>query len=54
MSISQSVFGTMPDGKTVNLYTMTQDGISVSVTEYGARITDIQFHDTHVDRKSVV
>lgn len=48
MSITQSVFGTMPDGKTVHLYTMEQDGISVSVTEYGARITDIQFEGTHV------
>ncbi len=48
MSITQSVFGTMPNGSTVNLYTLTQDGISVSVTEYGARITDILYEGTHV------
>lgn len=48
MSITKSLFGTMPDGTNVNLYTLTQDGISVSITEYGARITKILFHGTSV------
>lgn len=48
MSISKSMFGTMPDGTNVHLYTLSQDGISVSITEYGARITKILFHGTSV------
>ena len=48
MSITKSLFGTMEDGSNVNLYTMSQDGISVSITEYGARITKILFNDTSV------
>ena len=47
MSITKSLFGTL-DGKDVNLFTMTQDGISVSITEYGARITKIIFDNTSV------
>ena len=45
MSITKSLFGTL-DGKEVNLFTMTQDGISDSITEYGARITKIIFDNT--------
>ena len=48
MSITKSLFGNMPDGTAVSLYTMTQDGISVSVTEYGARITKVLFDGVSV------
>ena len=48
MSITKTIFGTMEDGKEVALYTLTQEGISVSITEYGARITQIVFNGTSV------
>ena len=42
MSIQQTLFGNMPDGTPIHLYTMSGDGISVSVIEYGARIARLQ------------
>jgi aldose 1-epimerase len=39
-------FGTMPDGATVKLFTLSNaSGLRVSITEYGAIITDIQAPD---------
>lgn len=48
MSITKSLFGTMPDGSDVCLYTLAQDDITVCITEYGARITKVLFNNTSV------
>ncbi len=48
MSITKSLFGTMPDGKEVCLYTLAQDDIAVCITEYGARITKLLVNNTSV------
>ena len=42
MSIQKSVFGKMPDGREVGLYTMTNhSGASVTMTNYGAIVTRV-------------
>ena len=42
MSIQKSVFGKMPDGREIGLYTMTNhSGASVTMTNYGAIVTSI-------------
>lgn len=46
--ITKSLFGNMPDGSEVCLYTLAQDGMTVCITEYGARITKILFNNTSV------
>ncbi len=48
MSITKSLFGTMPDGSEVRLYTMTGGKTSVSITEYGARIAKVLFDGVSV------
>ena len=40
--IQKSAFGTMPDGQTVDLYTLTnRPGMTVKITNYGGRIVSI-------------
>jgi len=40
--VSMSTFGKMPDGETVNLYTLTnRSGMKVAITNYGGRIVSI-------------
>ncbi len=41
MNVKQSVFGTLPDGKIVNQFIISNDKMSFSVIEYGAIITSI-------------
>ncbi len=48
MSITKTLFGNMPDGSEVCLYTLAQDNMTVCVTEYGARITKLLFNNTSV------
>ena len=53
--IEKKVFGQMPCGTEVYLYTLTNKiGASVSVSTYGGYITSIIVPDKDGDRKSVV
>jgi aldose 1-epimerase len=46
MNISRQVFGSMPDGREVGLYKLTNDqGAEVSITNYGGAITSIMVPD---------
>ena len=46
MSLDEKIFGHMPDGTTVGIYTLkNQAGVAVKVTEYGAIITEIHAPD---------
>ncbi len=45
MNVKQNIFGSMPDGKTVNQYVISNDKMSFSVIEYGAIITSISVPD---------
>ena len=45
-SIRRSTFGKMPDGQTIQLYTLTnRQGMQVAVTNYGARVVSIRVPD---------
>jgi aldose 1-epimerase len=46
--IKRSVFGKMPNGQEVSLYTLTnRNGMKVEITNYGARIVSIVVPDRH-------
>jgi aldose 1-epimerase len=53
--IKRSVFGKMPDGQEVNLYTLTNsDGMQVAITNYGGRIVSIMAPDRNGKMADVV
>src|SRR5947208_3793629 len=43
--VTKSELGKMPDGTTVDLYTLTSDGIEASIMTYGARVVSIKTPD---------
>jgi len=46
MSLDEKIFGQMPDGAPVRIYTLkNQNGVMVKITEYGAIITEIHAPD---------
>ena len=53
--IKRSVFGKMPDGQQVDLYTLTNaNGMQVGITNYGGRIVSILVPDRHGNMADVV
>jgi aldose 1-epimerase len=44
-AVSKSTFGTTPDGKAVDLYTLKGEGIEASIMTYGARVVSIKTAD---------
>jgi aldose 1-epimerase len=53
--IKRSVFGKMPDGQEVHLYTLTNsNGMQVAITNYGARIVSILVPDRNGKMADVV
>jgi aldose 1-epimerase len=53
--IKRSVFGKMPDGQEVHLYTLTNaNGMQVAITNYGGRIVSIQAPDRNGKMADVV
>jgi aldose 1-epimerase len=53
--ITMSIFGKMPDGQEVHLYTLTnRSGMQVGLTNYGARIVSIDVPDKHGNMADVV
>ncbi|WP_255462357.1 aldose epimerase family protein [Granulicella sp. WH15] len=44
-SVTKKPFGTMPDGTTVDLYTLKSTSLEVSITNYGARVVAIRTPD---------
>ncbi|MGH9446720.1 MAG: galactose-1-epimerase, partial [Terriglobia bacterium] len=53
--IKRSVFGKMPDGQEIHLYTLTNArGMQVGITNYGARIVSIVAPDRHGNMTDVV
>ena len=53
--IKRSVFGKMPDGQQVDLYTLTNaNGMQVGITNYGGRIVSILVPDRHGKMADVV
>ncbi|HET9178265.1 MAG TPA: aldose epimerase family protein [Terriglobia bacterium] len=53
--IKRSVFGTMPDGQEVHLYTLTNSsGMQLAITNYGARIVSVQAPDRNGKMADVV
>ena len=47
MGIVMSPFGVLPDGRGVDMYTISARGIEVQVMNYGATITSIKIPDAH-------
>ena len=55
MKLERSRFGNLPDGRQVNLYTLTNDnGIEVAITNYGGILTSIMAPDRHGELADVV
>ncbi|MGH9452488.1 MAG: aldose epimerase family protein [Terriglobia bacterium] len=55
LGIKRSVFGKMPDGQAVNLYTLTnRNGMKVGITNYGGRVVSILVPDRHGNFADVV
>lgn len=53
--VTMSVFGKMPDGETVNLYTLTnRSGMQVAITNYGGRIVSLTVPDRNGHMADVV
>lgn len=53
--VTMSTFGKMPDGETVNLYTLTnRSGMKVAITNYGGRIVSIIVPDRKGQMADVV
>ena len=53
--IQRSVFGKMPDGKTIELYTLTnRRGMQVGITNYGGRVVSIRVPDRNGKMADVV
>jgi aldose 1-epimerase len=46
-SVTKSSFGTLPDGRAVDLYTLMNGGVTVKVMTYGATVTEIDTPDRH-------
>ena len=45
VSVTKAAFGTLPDGKTVDIYTLKGDGIEARIMTYGARVVSISTPD---------
>ena len=43
--VSKKSFGKMPDGKSVDIYTLRSGGVEARVTEYGARLVSVRTPD---------
>lgn len=41
MSVNTTVFGTLPDGREAQLYTLEREGMKMTVTNYGCRIVSL-------------
>lgn len=55
MKIEKSTFGKLPDGRTAELYTLTNDnGMEVKITNYGATITSLKVPDKNGTLEDVV
>ena len=55
MSLDEKIFGHMPDGAPVKLYTLrNQNGVVVKITEYGAIVTEIHAPDRNGNDGDVV
>ncbi len=55
MSIEQKIFGSLPDGTKIHLYTLTNtNGVRIQAMEYGARIVSIQVPDRKGNLGNVV
>jgi len=52
--VTKSALGTMPDGTTVDLYTLKSDGIEASIMTYGARVVSIKTADRAGTMSNVV
>jgi aldose 1-epimerase len=46
-TISESDFGSLPDGRTASLFTLSNGRLRVAVTTYGARLVSIETPDRH-------
>jgi len=42
MQLTKSIFGTLPDSSTAELFTLSNDDITIKITNYGAIITSIE------------
>ena len=55
MSIKPEAFGTMPDGQSVDRFTLTNDkGVTIKITNLGGRITELHVPDRKGQTASVV
>jgi aldose 1-epimerase len=52
-SVTKSPFGTLPDGRGVDLYTLTNGGVTVKVITYGATVTEIDTPDRHGKTRNI-
>ena len=52
--VSKTTLGTMPDGTTVDLYTLKSEGIEASIMTYGARVVSIKTPDRDGKMSNVV
>src|SRR5580700_10049309 len=43
--VTKSVFGNMPDGTKVEVYTLEEDGLKARVMTYGARLVSLEVPD---------
>ena len=53
-AVTKAAFGTTPDGKAVDIYTLKSDGIEARIMTYGARIVSIKTPDRDGKMANVV
>ena len=53
-SVTKASFGTTPDGKAVDIYTLKSDGIEARIMTYGARVVSIKTADRDGKMEDVV
>lgn len=54
MKITQSSFGKLHDGREVNLFTLSNDQVTIKITNYGAIITSIETPDKQGNMANIV
>jgi len=55
MNLDKKSFGAMPDGRSVEHYTLTnKNGIRICVITYGATVTEVSTHDKNGTMENIV
>jgi aldose 1-epimerase len=54
MKIEKQLFGILPDGREAHIFTLSNNNITIKITNYGAIITEIEIPDNKGEKANVV